>query len=117
MTKATLSQLQRQFTLAVAAFILWAQSQGYELTFGEAYRTPEQAALNAANGTGIANSVHTKRLAIDLNLFIKDFYRTDSEAYRPLGEKWKQLHPLARWGGDFAKPDGNHFSFEWEGVK
>lgn len=113
----TLSDKQREFTLAVAALITWAYSQEYELTFGEAYRTPEQAALNAQNGTGIANSLHTKRLAVDLNLFVGGEYQVNSEAYRPIGDKWKTLSPLARWGGDFTKPDGNHFSFEHEGVK
>lgn len=31
----------------VAILIHWAEEHGYRLTFGEAYRTPEQAALNA----------------------------------------------------------------------
>ena len=113
-----LGEKQREFTLMVAALITWAyEHQGYELTFGEAYRTPEQAKWNEATGKGISDSLHTKRLAIDLNLFINGVYQTDSEAYRPLGTKWKTLSPLARWGGDFSKPDGNHFSLEHEGVK
>ncbi len=99
----------------VAALITWAYDHGLELTFGEAYRTPEQAALNAKNGTGIANSLHTKRLAVDLNLFIEGEYMTSSEAYRPLGEKWEDLG--GAWGGRFHKPDGNHFSLEWEGIR
>ena len=108
---------QREFTLMVAELISWTYNQGYELTFGEAYRTPEQAALNASRGSGISNSLHTKRLAIDLQLFINDEYQTDSEAYRPLGDYWKSLNPDNAWGGDFSKPDGNHFSVEWEGVR
>ena len=123
-----LGDKQREFPLMLAALITWAyEHQGYELTLGEAYRTPEQAALNAKSGKGISNSLHTKRLAIDLNLFINGVYQTDSEAYRPLGDKWKSLNKLARWGGDFTKtlpgqgtvsaPDGNHFSIEHEGVK
>jgi len=101
----------------VADLIQWAFANGYELTFGEAYRTPEQAALNAKAGTGISNSLHTKRLAIDLNLFIDGVFQTATEAYRPLGEHWKSKG--GSWGGDFAAPhqDGNHFSLEWEGVR
>ncbi len=98
------------FVQLVAQLILEAQMKGYELTFGECYRTPEQAALNAKAGTGIAHSLHTERLAIDVNLFINGLYQTTTEAYRPLGEWWEQRHELCRWGGRFSRPDGNHFS-------
>jgi len=113
----SLGEKQRRFTELVGRLILWCYDSGYELTFGEAYRTPEQAALNAASGSGIANSLHTKRLAIDLNLFINGEYRTETEAYKQVGEYWKTLDPDCRWGGDFQKKDGNHFSMEWEGVR
>jgi uncharacterized protein YcbK (DUF882 family) len=111
----TLGEKQRDFTLLVAELIRWTYEQGFELTFGEAYRTPEQAALNAKTGAGIANSLHTKRLAIDMNLFIDGIYQTQTEAYRPLGEKWEAMG--GSWGGRFSKPDGNHFSLEHEGVR
>lgn len=113
----TLSEKQRLFVRLIGQLIQWAYTNGYELTFSEAYRTPEQAALNAKTGAGISNSLHIKRLALDLNLFIQGAYQTDSETYHPLGEFWKSLNPLCRWGGDFSKPDGNHFSIEHEGVK
>lgn len=111
----SLSAKQRRFTLMVAHLIEWAYGQGYELTFGEAYRTPEQAALNAQKGTGIARSLHTQRLAVDLNLFKGGVYQTDSAAYLPLGEFWEGL--CGAWGGRFRKPDGNHFSLEHDGIK
>lgn len=111
----TLGERQRDFPLMLAALITWAYDRGFEITLGEAYRTPEQAALNAAKGSGIANSLHTQRLAIDLNLFIDGVYQTSTEAYRPLGEKWESMG--GAWGGRFSKPDGNHFSLEWGGVK
>jgi hypothetical protein len=123
MAEMKLGEKQRIFTILVAQLIEHAYSVGYELRFGEAYRTPEQAALNAAKGIGIKNSVHTKRLAVDFNLFKDsspdtddDIYQTDSAAYKELGAYWKTLHPLCRWGGDFKRPDGNHFSMEHEGV-
>lgn len=59
----TLSEKQQLFTVMVANLIHWAEEHGYRLTFGEAYRTPEQAALNAKKGSGITNSLHTQRLA------------------------------------------------------
>jgi hypothetical protein len=111
----TLGETQRIFTWKIAQLILWAYESGFELTFGEAYRTPEQAILNAAKGIGIMNSLHTKRLAVDLNLFIDGVYQTSTEAYRPLGVKWEEMG--GAWGGRFFREDGNHFSIEWEGVK
>lgn len=112
----TLSQKQAKFTLMIAKLIIWANDHNYALTFGEAYRTPEQAVLNAKSGKGITNSVHTQRLAVDFNLFTDGLYQTSTEAYRPLGEYWKSLG--GAWGGDFkSRPDGNHFSLEHNGVR
>lgn len=113
----TLGQKQRRFTRYVGQLIAHAYAQGQALTFGEAYRTPEQAKWNAAGGKGIANSLHTQRLAIDFNLFIGGIYQTDSAAYTELGAYWKSLAPDCCWGGDFSKPDGNHFSIAHEGRK
>lgn len=113
----TLGEKQRRFTELIARLITWCYANGYELTFGEAYRTPEQAALNAQSGAGIANSLHTKRLAIDLNLFRDGVFLTTKENYAPVGEYWKTLDPEARWGGDFTRPDSDHFSLEHEGVR
>jgi hypothetical protein len=113
-----LRDLQSEFVVCVAKLILYGEAQGYEFTFGDAFRSPEQAALNAAAGTGIRRSLHSERLAIDLNLFVAGQWRTDTESHRPLGQYWKTLHPLARWGGDLKpKPDGNHYSLEWQGRK
>ncbi|NHB96677.1 MULTISPECIES: M15 family metallopeptidase [Photorhabdus] len=111
----TLSEKQQLFTVLIAQLILWADERGYRLTLGEAYRTPEQAKLNAQTGKGIANSLHIQRLAIDLNLFIRGEYQTNSHAYLPLGEYWESLG--GTWGGRFSRPDGNHFSLAHNGVK
>jgi len=111
----TLGEKQRVFAFNVGRLIVWANAQGYQVTLGEAYRTPEQAALNAAKGSGISNSLHTQRLAIDLNLFRDGAFLSDSEDHRPLGEYWKLMYPDNRWGGDFSKPDGNHYSMTHEG--
>lgn len=112
----TLSEKQQLFVSLIAQLITWANDKGYRLTFGEAYRTPEQAKLNAKSGAGIANSLHTQRLAVDFNLFINGEWQTKSEAFLPLGEYWESLG--GTWGGRFkSRPDGNHFSLEHNGVR
>lgn len=112
-----ISEKQMVFSQLVGVLLDWIYVNGYEVTFGEAYRTPEQAAFNARAGSGIVNSQHTLRMAIDLNLYINGVYQTTTEAYLPLGVFWKSLHPECAWGGDFSKPDGNHFSLQHNGVR
>jgi D-alanyl-D-alanine carboxypeptidase-like protein len=113
----TLHEMQAAHTLCVAKLIEWVYGQGWELTWGEAYRTQEQAQWDATNHIGIVNSVHCQRLAVDLMLFINGVYQTAAEAYQPLGDYWKTLNPLARWGGDFKSVDADHFSFTWQGTE
>jgi hypothetical protein len=104
----TLRQKQSLFAGLFAKLILRAIATGYEVTIGEVQRTPEQAALNATRGTGIANSLHLLKLAGDLHLFKDGAYLRSTEAHRPLGEWWERQHDLCRWGGRFG--DGNHYS-------
>lgn len=111
----SLRQKQSRFVRLVARLIVEAEARGYELTFGEAWRTPEQAAANAARGIGIVNSLHGQRLAVDFNLFKAGRWLQSTQAHRPLGEFWESLAPDCRWGGRFG--DGNHYSIEHEGRK
>lgn len=111
----TLGDSQRKFTRLVGLLIGWSYAAGYELSLGEALRTKAQAEANAASGAGISNSLHLLRLAIDLQLFKDGVYLTDTESYRPLGIYWESLG--GSWGGRFSKPDGNHFSLAYQGVR
>jgi hypothetical protein len=112
----TLGEMQRKFAKMIGQLIAWAYANKFELTFGEAYRTPEQAALNAKSGAGIAHSLHTDRLAVDLNLFTPiGVYHGDTAAYEPLGVYWESIG--GAWGGRFTKADGNHFSLAFGGRK
>lgn len=118
----TLGQKQRRFAKSVGKLIEFAYAvvcigPNDGLTFGEAYRTPEQAKLNELNGKGISNSLHTSRLAIDFNLILHGEYQTDSGAYRDLGEFWESLGDDHAWGGRFSRPDGNHFSIAFQGRR
>lgn len=108
---SALLQKQQLFAQLLGKLLTWVYANGFAVTVGDAYRTPDQAAANAAAGTGIAHSLHSDRLAIDLNLFIHGEYQATSEAYKPLGDYWKSLHEGCCWGGDFTtRADGNHFS-------
>ena len=97
----------------LAKLITWTEENGYELSLGEAYRPPELAELYAKQGKGIKNSLHTQRLAIDLNLFRDGKYLSSTSDHEPLGVYWESLG--GSWGGRFN--DGNHYSLEHEGVK
>ena len=103
--KETLRQKQSRFVRMVGLLIDYAYLQGFELTFGDAY------ALTGHK----ENSLHGKRLAIDLNLFRNGEYLTTTEAHLPLGEFWERIG--GTWGGRFSTPDGNHYSLEHEGIR
>ena len=114
-TTLNLRKKQSLFVQLVAVLVSEANRLGYELTFGEAYRSAEEALRLAKLGKGIANSLHSLRLAIDLHAFKDGRFLSDTEDYRELGEAWEGLDPMCRWGGRFKRADGNHFSLEHEG--
>lgn len=111
----TLREKQSLFVSLTALLILKANQLGYELTYGETWRSPEEAARLAKLKKGIKNSLHTLKLAVDFNLFKNGKFLDKTEDHRVLGEYWESLHPLARWGGRFE--DGNHYSLEHQGRK
>lgn len=112
-----MSVLQERFAQDAARLIQKAADLGYGVTLGEAWRTPEQAALNAQKDSGIVHSLHIERLALDINLFRDGEYLTQTEDFRPLGEWWESLGPNHKWGGRFKRADGNHFSISPDGER
>ena len=106
-----LALAQTEFVQDVGRLIAWVyEHPTWALTFGEAQRPPEVAAIYAAQGRGIAKSLHIDRLAIDLNLWMDGIWRPETEAHAPLGVYWEALRPSKnRWGGRFKKPDGGHY--------
>lgn len=102
----------------VAELIFYAQENGYALTFGPAYRSPEESLRLSKLGKGIKDSLHGKRLAIDLNLFKNGKYLDKTEDHRFLGEWWEKQSfgdIKCTWGGRFN--DGNHYSISYGGKK
>lgn len=98
----SLRKQQSEFAVKVAELIYYAYAQGYELTFGDAYRDPRAIFPYSSK-----SSKHYSRLAIDLNLFENGKYLSSTEDHRKLGEYWEKIGGI--WGGRFD--DGNHY--EW----
>lgn len=105
-----LSDHQREFAKDTVKLFEEIYKLGFSFTYGEAMRSIEQAEIYAKQGKGIINSLHCKRVAIDINLFNeKGEYLQNTQDYRSFGEIWELLDPLNRWGGRFNREDGNHF--------
>jgi len=112
----TLQDRQQIFAQNVALLINYIYIKGFKCTMGEAFRTEEQAAIYAKEDKGVRDSLHCKRLALDLNLFTANgTYVMNSAIYKPFGMYWQSLHPDNVWGGCFVsksgkkRQDGNHF--------
>lgn len=110
----SLREKQSLFAINLARLIIFTYEKGFELSLGEAWRTPEQQRIYLRRGlTKTSHSRHMDRLAIDLNLFKNGKYLTATSDYQELGDYWKTLHPDNRWGGDFTSlSDGNHFEMK-----
>ena len=119
-----LNEKQVLFTKTLARLLQYAARKNIDVILAEVFRPPEMAKIYAERGTGIAKSVHTKKLAADMYIYKNGTVSWDKEDYRQLGEHWKTLHDFCRWGGDFGKRndrevgrDPFHFSFEHGGVQ
>lgn len=105
-----LSIYQQIFVQNIARLILFANSKGINMTFGEAYRTDYQQAEHVRNKKShTMNSNHLRRLAIDFNFFINGELTYDKEKLKEVGSYWVKIDKLNRWGGDFKNVDTPHF--------
>jgi len=107
-----MSQVTRQhiFMLDLAKLIEFAHANGFMVTGGELWRSPEQQAIYVKTGRSkTLKSKHLERLAIDLNVFKNGKLCSVSEI-EPLGVYWESLRKENRWGGRFRTlKDGPHF--------
>jgi hypothetical protein len=99
---------QQRFAVAIAKLILYADSIGLPVTFGDAYRDKRlHGAMGVKQGYGEANSCHKLRLAVDLNI-IKDGKLAPESEYLKLQAYWRE-----NLGGSKTIPgDANHFSWQ-----
>ena len=104
---------QAIFSRYLADLLFFIDAKGYFVSIDEVFRTPEQAKLYEQQGKGIANSLHCKKLAADLNIFDKDgrLLATKKE-YEPFGEYWESLYEFNRWGGNWTRVDSRHFEMQ-----
>lgn len=92
---------QAEFLLHACKLIDFATAQGFTVTGGELYRTPEQQQIYVRTGRSqTLKSNHLRRCAIDLNFFDQAGALVyDIAALRPVGEYWQSLSPKNSWGG------------------
>lgn len=95
-----LQPIQSRFCIEAAKLILVAESMGYQVTFGDAYR-------DERCDYGSPTSAHKKRLALDLNLFKDGKYLDKTSDHARLGAYWESIGGI--WGG--AWDDGNHYQW------
>jgi len=93
---------QAAFLIDVSRLIRYATAEGWEITGGELWRTPEQQEIYFKSGRSkTMSSNHLRRCAIDLNFFRNRKLVWDKELIRTVGEYWESLSPKNRWGGNF----------------
>jgi hypothetical protein len=107
----SLSQEQAAFLLDACKLVQYATEQGWSVTGGELYRTPEQQEIYLKTGRSkTMASNHLKRCAIDLNFFKDGKLVWDKAQIAPIGAYWESLNPKNRWGGNFKSlVDVPHF--------
>lgn len=98
---------QSKFAADVAKLINFILSKEYFVTLGEAFRPQEMADIYVKEHKGIHDSLHCKRLAIDLNIFDhQGNFLTRADEYKTFGEYFESLDPINRWGGFFVSKYG-----------
>lgn len=117
----TLSEKQRSFTLNLAALILYAVANDFELAFGEVARFIEMQKIYFDSGRSkTMDSRHLQKLAADFTIWYKGVmlfapgiseqqYHKDVITCRKLGDYWVMLHEDNVWGADWNR---NHIDDE-----
>lgn len=112
---------QQLYSWCVSRLLTWVYDQmvGVRLVMGEQFVGLTDARDGDHDGPHRADGAHYHKTGGDWDLFINCTFERPQGEYCPdgghpiwkmIGEKWKSLHPLCRWGGDFASRDSNHLS-------
>lgn len=114
----TLKEARCKFTESLAALVLKAHELGYEIAFAEGM---DRITVKDPTTDHMKGSLHEVGLAQDCDLYKDGVYLAETEDHQVLGKWWvaygrEHRYPLA-WGGHFSKPDGNHYSWTWDGKR
>lgn len=112
-----LGEKQELFMRLLPRLLDKAHELGFGIRGGDLFRDERvHGKFGEKKGYSAAYSAHKLKLAIDLNLAMDGKLMVKTEQHQELGAWWKQQHELCRWGGDFKRKDGNHYSLEHNGV-
>lgn len=102
---------QSAFAKDVNNLLTYIHSAGWEISFGEVLRTPEQQDLYVKSGKSMSTkSNHLLKCAIDMNFFLNGELKTSKQDLQKFGDYWESLHPKNRWGGNWKSfQDCPHF--------
>lgn len=114
---------QSTFTFNIHRLIEQAYKLGFQLSIGEAYRTPElQNSLSIQEIRLAPDRAHMKRLAVDFVIIKDNFmlfqdpfqYKHDSEICKSLIDYWLSLNTMNEWGGNFKEElfEPRHFEMK-----
>lgn len=93
---------QAEFLVDFTKLLAEIYRQGFVATGGELERTLEQQKRYFEEGKSkTMNSMHLKRLAIDLHIFKGGMLIDDHKVLKPLGDFWEALDAKNRWGGSW----------------
>lgn len=116
---------QHKFSRMLFSLFDYLFSQGYEVRFGDAWRSTDKLAIPETskkysyqellvhNGKSkIKYGKHNDRLAVDL-IIHKNGKQLISEEYKPIGEKWEIIGGM--WGGRFGiKKEEYNIKVGWD---
>lgn len=113
----TLLQKQQLFAKLLAQLITFIVGHAdWAVTMGEGYVGDTDGKDGDHDGPHMTGGAHYSKLGQDLNLFVQGHWVTGwHPAWDEIGATWTGLHPLCRWGGNFASKDYNHVSLFHDG--
>jgi len=102
---------QAAFLLDICKLVPYATSLGFVLTGGELERKIEMQRIYIQTGRSkTMNSMHLKKIALDLNFFKDGKLIYDIHILKPIGTYWESLNEKNRWGGNWISfKDVPHF--------
>ena len=86
------------------------------ITVGDVFE--DQQSIPSSHWIHMPGSLHSLRLAVDLNLIVDgELVTKEHGIWDKLGIFWKGVRIGNAWGGDFSSADYGHFSREHGGKK